>query len=270
MGTKRARDDTAGPDGSRVVRLMHTDSTSLERIPLTFQVLRKAFMSDSVSASRELLTRLRGVLTPLLAVGSPLVAGLLLLAAGCASYVNIPAEHGRDPAVNRIDVAPAPFVIAAALDYVVHDNPPPATPYAVVLPAESTDPAWRTILRRHPEAVRGDWGRGDEPVYEVLTVRIRGRDAWVDILVPEARDNRRLVEVRLKGWFDGWKVTSVRRWSPRVMEERQRVAPTPEDWLPRDQADDDPGKSQVDSLDRPIRPSPRAPLRPVVPAPPDR
>lgn len=149
---------------------------------------------------------------------------ILLLAAalsGCASYVNIPADSEKDLAINAIDAPPTPGVISAALDHVLRDFPPPATPYGIRLPVEASDNTWHKTVRQRDGALPYAELPEGHPVYDVRSIRIRGSDAWVDVVVPETIDNRPLVELRLEGWVDGWKVTSVRRWSASVIRARE-------------------------------------------------
>lgn len=149
---------------------------------------------------------------------------ILLLAAalsGCASYVNIPADSEKDIAINAINAPPTPGVISAALDHVLRDFPPPATPYGIRLPAEASESTWQKVARQRDGALPFAELPLGQPAYDVRSIRIRGSDAWVDIVVPETIDNRPLVELRLEGWVDGWKVTSVRRWSASVIRVRE-------------------------------------------------
>lgn len=159
----------------------------------------------------------------------PIMLTLAAALSGCASYVNIPADSEKDIAINAINAPPTPSVISAALDYVLRDYPPPAAPYGIRLPVEASDNTWHKTVRQRDGALPYSELPEGQPVYDVRSIRIRGSDAWVDIVVPETIDNRPLVELRLEGWVDGWKVTSVRRWSASVIRAREssgQYAPT--------------------------------------------
>ena len=179
-------------------------------------------------------------------IAASMARGMLLLAAltgpaGCASYVNIPAEPGRDPAINTIDSPPTPAVVRAALDHVVREAPPPSAPFAVRLPVEAQDDTWREILKNQPDAVRFDSNAADPaqggaglPLYDILSIRMRGSDASVDLVVPAPPDERPLYEVFLRGSLGGWRVEKDERWSEAVLRARQaaehpepRVEPPP-------------------------------------------
>lgn len=141
--------------------------------------------------------------------------------AGCASYVNIPPDSNKDIAINAINAPPTPRLIGDALDYVLMTNPPPSKPYAVRLPVEADASTWGKVLAGREGAAAYAPDQADGPVYDVRSIRIRGRDAWVDIVVPEAADNRPLIELRLDGDFAGWTVTSVRHWPASVIQQRE-------------------------------------------------
>lgn len=141
--------------------------------------------------------------------------------AGCASYVNIPPDSNKDIAINAINAPPTPRLIGDALGYVLTINPPPSKPYAVRLPVEADPSTWGKVLAGREGAAAYAPDQADVPVYDVRSIRIRGRDAWVDIVVPQTADDRRLIEVRLEGFVSGWRVTSARRWSASVIRQRE-------------------------------------------------
>ncbi len=151
------------------------------------------------------------------------VATFACLAAlsGCASYVNIPPDSSEDIAINAINAPPTPGILHTALDYVLIEHPAPQTPYGIRLPVEASESTWRKILADRQGAVAFSQVAQGAPVYDVRSIRIRGADAWVDIVVPQTIDNRPLVEVRLEGFVSGWRVSSVRHWSTRVIRERE-------------------------------------------------
>lgn len=148
------------------------------------------------------------------------IAMLTVALGGCVSYVNIPPDSNEDIAINAINAPPTPGIINAALSYVLIEHPAPSKPYGVRLPVEASDTTWTKILRGRDGAIPFAQASA-EPVYDVRSIRVRGTDAWVDIVVPEARDNRPLIELRLDGAVTGWTVTSVRRWSPSVIRQRE-------------------------------------------------
>lgn len=140
---------------------------------------------------------------------------------GCASYVNIPPDSSEDIAISAINAPPTPGLLHAALDYVIIEHPAPQTPYGIRLPVEASESTWSKVLAGRQDAVAFSQLQQGAPLYDVRSIRIRGADAWVDIVVPQAIDNRPLVEVRLEGLISGWRVTSVRHWSTRVIRERE-------------------------------------------------
>jgi hypothetical protein len=148
------------------------------------------------------------------------IAMLTAALSGCASYVNIPPDSNEDIAINAINAPPTPGIITAALNYVLIEHPAPSKPYGVRLPVEASDTTWTKVLRGRDGAVPFAQVTS-EPVYDVRSIRVRGTDAWVDIVVPATRDNRPLVELRLDGAVSGWTVTSVRHWSASVIRQRE-------------------------------------------------
>ncbi|MCC6909895.1 MAG: hypothetical protein IT430_18320 [Phycisphaerales bacterium] len=200
--------------------------------------------------------------------------------AGCASYVNIPPDSNKDIAINAINAPPTPRLIGDALGYVLTINPPPSKPYAVRLPVEADPSTWGKVLAGREGAAAYAPDQADVPVYDVRSIRIRGRDAWVDIVVPETVDNRRLIELRLDGGFAGWTVTSVRHWPASVIEQREssgQYAPGASDEsvlrpLAPASPSDAPPSEQSDGTSEP-QPAPQSdadqrtlqPLRPVKP-----
>ncbi len=155
-------------------------------------------------------------------------ASLVLASAlgGCASYVNIPPDSGSDIAISAIDAPPTPRLISASLDYVIREFPPPSRPYGVRLPVEAAESTWQKVVSGRDGAQPWQELPQDGPVYDVRSIRIRGRDAWVDITVPHTIDNRPVVELRLQGTLGGWTVTSVRRWSAGVIRPRESTEST--------------------------------------------
>ncbi len=151
----------------------------------------------------------------------PAIFMLTLALTGCASYVNIPPDSNEDIAINAINAPPTPGLIAAALDYVLIIRPAPQKPYAIRLPVEAGESTWGKVLANRDGAMAWSQSAPAVPVYDVRSIRIRGSDAWVDVVVPQAADGRPLAEVRLEGNVMGWKVTSVRHWSAGVIRQRE-------------------------------------------------
>lgn len=154
----------------------------------------------------------------------PAILSLVLLP-GCASYVNIPADSQKDIAINTIDAPPTPVLIGAALEYALRDYPPSSRPFAIKLPLPASDRTWSHALGTRPNSRRYDEAQPDMPVYDVRTIRIRGNDAFVDIVLPTSRDNRPVLEVHLQGGISGWTVVSARRWGTSVLKEEIRPLP---------------------------------------------
>jgi hypothetical protein len=200
-----------------------------------------------------------------------------LAISGCASYVNIPPDSNEDVAINAINVIPTPRLVGTALDYVITAHPAPQTPYAVRLPVEASALTWSKVLENREGAVAYSPSQPDLPVYDVRSIRIRGGDAWVDVVVPQTRDNRPLVEVRLEGYLSGWRVASVRHWSESVIRQRESsgqylpgpAAAPPEEPAPGadEPALETPSGSSGDSTGAPSTEDqrPLTPLRPVKP-----
>lgn len=201
-----------------------------------------------------------------------LVAMLACLAAlaGCASYVNIPPDSSEDIAINAINAPPTPGILRTALDYVLIEHPAPQTPFGVRLPVEANDSTWDKVLTDRPGAVPFSQLAQGDPVYDVRSIRIRGADAWVDIVVPQTIDNRPLVEVRLEGRLSGWRVTSMRHWSASVIRQRetsgQYGSTPPEPARPIITVEETPATgptSESEDHAAPPDSTPLAPIRPV-------
>lgn len=204
-----------------------------------------------------------------------LVAMLACFAAltGCASYVNIPPDSSEDIAINAINAPPTPGLLHTALGYVLIEHPAPQTPYGVRLPVEASESTWSKVLADRPGALPFSQITPGAPVYDVRSIRIRGADAWVDIVIPQTIDNRPLVEVRLEGRVSGWRVTSVRHWSAGVIREREtsgQYGPNPSSSPALrpitpgpDSPASDPAKPTVEEQVAPPRSTPLVPIRPT-------
>ena len=153
--------------------------------------------------------RLRGTVF----AGLVLIGGLMLSAGGCASWVNIPPEEG-DTAIHAVNLPPVPGVMASAVSYAVEQYPAKGT-IAVALPAPASERCFAVVLDRvGKRAMAWGGGKGLRSAYRVLSVRIRGNSASVDVLLPTSvglLDGKYLLEVNLAGQLDGWSVRSARR-----------------------------------------------------------
>lgn len=134
---------------------------------------------------------------------------------GCVSYVNIP-PIAQDTALNSVNVPPVPVVMAAAAAYARAHFPTVGEEAAIILPASPSERTWeiveaRSALSRGVAVSEAIPPGGAAPVYEIRAIRIRGRSATVDVILPVAEDGRRLLEVRLRGGLTGWRVINARR-----------------------------------------------------------
>jgi hypothetical protein len=146
-----------------------------------------------------------------IALLASLSVGLLL--GGCAPYVNIPHQPG-DLASHNPNNASVQRVTRIALDYTLMRYPPRDI-YMVALPPGSNMETYRFVLKDLPDGggIIGQ-GMGDEPVYEVATVYIRGADAQVDIIPPAIGTGQpRLFTVYLDYTWTGWRVERARQWN---------------------------------------------------------
>lgn len=137
----------------------------------------------------------------------------MLASAGCTSWVNIPPEQG-DTAIHAVNLPPVPGVMASAVSYAVEQYPANGT-IAVSLPAPASERCFSVVLGRVGKGAVAWRGSDDlRTAYRVLSVRIRGNSASVDVLLPtsvDLLDGKYLLEVNLVGQFDGWSVRSVKR-----------------------------------------------------------
>lgn len=139
---------------------------------------------------------------------------------GCASYVNIPAD-GRDTAINAVNLPPVPAVMSEALAYAIAKYPL-GSAYCINLPYNSND---RTYRLAYEDIIEFNGAEGlcqtecttnetQLPYYQLISVRIRGNHAIVNILLPESLAERRLLVLGLNGSFSGWNVISVQQHYP--------------------------------------------------------
>lgn len=157
-------------------------------------------------------------------VMSALLAAMLL-ASGCASYVNYPpiGTAEEDAAINDPNVAPAPTVVQAALKHVVKKFPVNG-PYLVNLPQGMLKRRADEIIAalKDPNASLPSPERANLPAFHVTKVWLRPSDkAQVEILRPifgvgnpGIPEEYQPVTVRLRrSPLEPWQVDSVRVWS---------------------------------------------------------
>ncbi|MFG0328625.1 MAG: hypothetical protein ACF8PN_01895 [Phycisphaerales bacterium] len=158
---------------------------------------------------------------------APCLAAALVLSTGCASYVNIPAQDG-DTAVHAVNFAPVPSLMADAVGYAVNAFPVEGS-FAIELPAGSNAATYAKSLAQAPDGVRISDDSAGLPLYEVTRVQIRGSDAIVQVMLPQAPDRRRLLEVGFDGRVSGWKIVNAARWYPPTMMESIDLDAAPTD-----------------------------------------
>jgi len=176
---------------------------------------------------------------PLRPGGGPLalLLGVALLAAGsgCWSYANIPAD-GTDAALNSINVAPAPGILAESVRTVLVRHPLPRRDapgsltttgtWRLTVPAPLSS-GTRSTLRRtirplaplpNPSALADDL-----PTYHIASMYIRATRSEVEVILPEEatpEDPRRRLVLDLRSTWSGWQVERVQRtwasptWTP--------------------------------------------------------
>ncbi|MDH3585271.1 MAG: hypothetical protein OER86_13790, partial [Phycisphaerae bacterium] len=163
------------------------------------------------------------------------VASALLLGGCAAPYINIPPLPGNiawaDP-----DATSVRAVESLALGHVIDRWPAPGGRYAIQLPEGTADMTYGWVGSRLSELVGSAPGSepaepaaeiGEDPVYEVVRLRIRGARATVDVIKPALEDERRLVTVYLAMKYRGWFVERGRLWQVPV-DQALWTEPTPE------------------------------------------
>lgn len=135
---------------------------------------------------------------------------VFFLAAGCATYVNIP-PHPGDLAAHDPNLETVQQVCRAALQAVLEDQPIEG-PYQFVLPAGSSPVTYEktAVALGHQARWKVEGTETDLPVLEVRQVRIRGWVAQADVIRPlnpqDPKGPQQMVTVDLqwdagRGWY---------------------------------------------------------------------
>jgi len=200
------------------------------------------------------------------------VASALLLGGCAAPYINIPPLPGNIARANP-DATSVRAVEALALGHVIDRWPAPGGRYAIQLPEGTADITYGWVGSRlaemtgsGPDAEVAEPAApvaevGEDPVYEVVRLRIRASRATVDVIKPALEDERRLVTVYLAMKYSGWFVERSRLWQVPVdqalwTEPAPERPPVPE-----------PGPAFTPEV--PELPAPTPPAAPVLPAAPE-
>lgn len=138
------------------------------------------------------------------------VLGLAL--AGCSPYVNIPGEPGSVATASTNDLG-VREAIAESLKLVIRQDPP-AADWAIVLPEGTSDRNYAYVIEEVGGGKRLADAAGDAPVYDVVSIRIRGLDGYVDLVPPVelTRGVARVQTVYLKHKLDQWHAQWSRLW----------------------------------------------------------
>jgi len=150
---------------------------------------------------------------------------LIITLPSCASYVNIPPDS-KDTAINAVNLPPVPGVMADALAFATTQYPI-ENQTAIILPAPASNRAFKIVLNKiNADATR--WLGDDDlrPAYRILSVRLRGSSAIVDILLPQQLnlpDDKYILELNLQGNLAGWRVIGVKRLIP-TNDQLQNIA----------------------------------------------
>ncbi len=148
------------------------------------------------------------------------VLPMLVFAAGCATYANVPAQAG-DVASNNPDRGNVVNVQAAALRAIIEAGPLPS-PVTIRLAPGTTPDSYAQALTRIGDAVVKHEGEG-LPVLDVHRVLIRGWVAQSDIVreagAAPGESSAQLITTYLR-WrpFTGWFVDRMRTWRMPVEE----------------------------------------------------
>lgn len=133
---------------------------------------------------------------------------------GCSPYVNIPGEPGSvaTETTNDLGVREA---IAESLKLVIRQDPPPTADWALVLPEGTTDRNYDYMFDRVGAGKRLADAADDAPVYEVLSIQVRGLDGQVDLVPPVelTHGTARVQTVYLKHRLDQWYAQRARLWN---------------------------------------------------------
>ncbi len=146
----------------------------------------------------------------------------VMLATGCAPYVNIPPQAG-DVAMHDANLGTVQEVSVAALKAFLEDRPTNG-PFTLVLPRGTTAASYQRVTQQLGEDATTEVNV-ERPIVEVRQLRIRADRAEVDIVSPanyyEPRGTGQLVTIYMN-WkpFTGWHVYRTHRWnSPTQIEE---------------------------------------------------
>lgn len=159
------------------------------------------------------------------------IAALFVLTAlttglvGCDPYVNIPGQPGSiaDTSVNDLGVREA---IAVSLKYVMR-NDPPAGEFALLLPDGTTDYSYTKVFSQVGSGRRFSEADAAAPVYEVISVQVRGLDGQVDLVPPiETTDGEARVQtVYLRHRLDSWHAQRSKLWNMSVSDAMELANP---------------------------------------------
>ncbi len=144
---------------------------------------------------------------------------------GCSPYVNIPGEPGSvaTESTNDLGVREA---IAESLKLIMLREAPPAD-WALVLPEGTTQRNYAYVLDNVGAGSRLADAADDAPVYEVISIQIRGLDGQVDIVPPVemTHGTARVQTVYLRHRLDQWHAQRTRLWNIPVPEAMAIVNP---------------------------------------------
>jgi hypothetical protein len=155
-----------------------------------------------------------------------LLAAVICLG-GCATYVNIPAQHGDLASHNPNDVNVKDVEIAA-IRYALDRNRVVEQPVALMLPAGTSDRGFEWIVSKLDAPVhRYGSAPPDALLYRVAQVQVRALRAQVDIVQPGPAGSRQLLSTYLKRDLEGWYVYRDYLWQIPVDEALYIARPAP-------------------------------------------
>jgi hypothetical protein len=155
------------------------------------------------------------------------LAAAALAAAGCTPLATYPPIETTSVETRPL-FTPMPYLMAEALWYCNTEYGSGDTQFAYNLPEGTTYAVYNKVADKlragRPMQVPG------EPAYHVQQVRLRGADAEVDVVVPQAGGRYELVTVTFRGdLIEGWQVTRARVWRiPQPPPPPTYVPPPPE------------------------------------------
>lgn len=133
--------------------------------------------------------------------------------AGCDPYVNIPGQPGNlaDDSANDLGVQEA---IARSLRYAMRHDPP-AGEIAVKLPEGTRSSSYSKIFMELGSGRRLEDADAASPVYDVISVQIRGTDGQVDLVPPVSMTGgvARVQSVYLRHKLLGWQAHRQKLWN---------------------------------------------------------